>query len=123
MREKCSVPQIQLAKKPLNLLSTQPAGFQLLSHRYSGASSLQGPSPAQPSRWYHSEDFLLMEFCLKERHGTQKTEVFITPEFPENTSLILGMLLINNRRKSFQVLYTVQKMKNELKCRADLNAT
>ena len=79
------------------------------------------PSPAlqMVSLWRFFLDGILSKREAWE-HWRQK--VFITPEVPENTSLILGVLLINNRRKSFQVLYIVQKneewikMQSRFKC-------
>lgn len=115
--------QRQLPNKALNLPSIQIAGSQLLSQIFRSKLPTSAlPSPALqrvPLQRFFFDETL----SKKDAWNTQEQKGSITPEFAEKTALILGVLLINKRRKGFQVLYTVQKKKNLLKCRADLNAT
>lgn len=110
----CSA-EIQLPKRPLNLLSTSLLALSSPLTQIFRRIFLQGPSPIQPSRWYHSEDFFLMEFCLKEAWELTVKGIYHTRGSWKHLINIRCIFLINNRRKNFQVLYTVQKNEEWIK--------
>lgn len=107
--------QRQLPNKALNLPSIQIAGSQLLSQIFRSklpTSALPSPALQRVSlqRFFFDETL-----SKKDAWNTQEQKGSVTPEFAEKTALILGVLLINKRRKGFQVLYTVQKKKEFIK--------